>query len=109
MVFSGTVMRGFDCFSDQELAQIALQTAIPIEIPTTCANFGDFRQRCHSDATLTRIKPLSIYPIPVSFFNSVSVLSAVTIGECSYSPVNSTCTSKSTARQIEYNRHANAK
>jgi hypothetical protein len=49
------------------------------------------------------------YPIPVSFFNSVSVLSAVTIGECSYPPVSSTCTSRSTVRQIEYSRHANAK
>ena len=49
------------------------------------------------------------YPIPVSFLSSVNVLSAVTIGECSYSPVHSTCTSKSTARQIEYSRHANAK
>ncbi len=49
------------------------------------------------------------YPIPVSFFNSVSVLSAVTMGECSYSLVNSACTSRSTARQIEYNRQANAK
>jgi len=29
------------------------------------------------------------------------------MGECSYSPVNSTCTSRSTARQIEYSRHAN--
>lgn len=49
------------------------------------------------------------YPIPVSFFNRVSVLSAVTIGDRSYSPVNSTWTSKSTARQIEYKSHANAK
>ncbi len=76
------MMHGFGCFSDRELAQIGLQTAIPIELPTACANFGDFRQHCHSDATLTRVEPPH-YPIPVSFFNSVSVLSAVTIGECS--------------------------
>jgi hypothetical protein len=31
------------------------------------------------------------------------------MGECSYSPVNSTWTSRSTARQIEYKRHAKAK
>jgi hypothetical protein len=40
-------------------------------------------------------------PIPVSFFNSVGVLSAVTIGECSYPPVNST------TRQIEYSEQTN--
>ena len=101
-------MRIIGGFSERELAQITLRTANLVELSTICANFGDFRQRCHSDASLPRVES-RYYPIPVSFFNSVSVLSAVTIGECSYSPVNSTCTSKSTARQIEYSRQANAK
>src|SRR6056297_708520 len=101
-------MRSIGRFSERELTQIALQTANLVEASTICANFGDFRQRCHLDAALPRGESRH-YPIPVSFFSSVSVLSAVTIGECSYSPVNSTCTSRSTARQIEYSRHANAK
>ena len=66
-------MRGFGWFSDRELAQIALQTAIPIGNTTTYANFGGFRQRCHSDAALTRVKT-SLYPIPVSFFQSQRVI-----------------------------------
>ena len=101
-------MRSIGRFSEQKLTQIALQTVNLVELTIIYANFGDFRQRCHSDTALPRGESRH-YPIPVSFFNSVSVLSAVTIGECSYSPVNSTCTSRSTARQIEYSRHANAK
>jgi len=75
-------MRGFGWFSDRELAQIALQTAILIGNTTIYANLVDFRQRCHSDAARPRGE-FRHYPIPVSFFSSVSVLSAVTIGECS--------------------------
>ena len=101
-------MRSIGRFNEQKLTQIALQTVNLVELTIIYANFGDFRQRCHSDAALPREESRH-YPIPVSFFNSVSVLSAVTIGECSYSPVNSTCRSRSTARQIKYSRHANAK
>jgi len=101
-------MRDFDRYSEWKLTQIALSTATLVELLTIHAKFGDFRQCRHSDATQSR-GMFSLYPIPVSFFSSDSVLSAVTVGECSYSPVSSTCTSRSTARQIEYNRHANAK
>lgn len=52
----------------------------------------------HSDASLRRGE-FCHYPIP--FVNSGSVLSTVTAGECSYSPIDSTYTSRSTARQIE--------
>jgi len=100
-------MRGFGRFSERKLTQISLQTATLVEISIIYAIFGDCRQRSHSNAALPRGE-FCYYPIPVFFFNSVSVL-AVTMGECSYSPVNSTCTSRSTARQIEYSRHANAK
>ena len=101
-------MRSIGRFSERELTQIALQTANLVELSTIYANFGDFRQCCHSDAVLPRVESRH-YPIPVSFFNSVSALSAVTIGECSYSSVTSTYTSKSTVRQIEYSRQVNAK
>ena len=71
-------MRSIERFSKRELTQIALQTANLIELSTIYANFGDFPQRCHSDAALPRVEARH-YPIPVSFFSSVSVLSAVTI------------------------------
>jgi len=83
-------MRSIGRFSEQKLTQIALQTVNLVELTTICANFGDVWQRCHSDAALPRGESRH-YPIPVSFLTSVSVLSAVTIGECSYSPVNCTC------------------
>jgi len=101
-------MREFGRFSQRSPPQITLQAGIPVILSIVWANFRDFQQCSHSDSALNPDR-LSLYPIPVSFFSSVSVLSAVTIGECSYSPVNSTWTSRSTARQIEYNRHANAK
>jgi len=101
-------MHVFGRFSERILTQIVLQTADIIGISTIYANLDNFRQCSHSDAVLPQSE-YRYYPIPVSIFNSVSVLSAVTMGECSYSPVNCTCTSRSTARQIEYSRQANAK
>src|SRR6056297_471624 len=52
-------MRGFGWFSDRELAQIALQTLIYIELPTIHASFGDLWQRCHPDAALSRMENLT--------------------------------------------------
>jgi len=101
-------MRVFNRISEQKLAQIALQTANFIEFPTICANFGDVRQRSQLNAVIPPFES-RYYPIPGFFFNSVNVLSAVTMGECSYSPIDLACTSRSLARQIEYSRHANAK
>jgi len=101
-------MRVFFRLGQRKLPQFSLQAAILVTLPIVRANFRDIQQCSHSDRALTQ-NGVSLYPIPVSFFSSVSVLSAVTIGECSYSPVNATWTSKSTARQIEYSRHANAK
>ena len=51
--FSGTVMRGFGRFSEEEQTQIALQTSNLVELPIISADVGDFRQRCHSDAPLS--------------------------------------------------------
>jgi hypothetical protein len=82
-------MRSIGRFSEQKLTRIALRTVNLVELTTIYANFGDVRQRRHSDAALPRGESRH-YPIPVFFFNSVSILSAVTIGECSYSPVNAT-------------------
>lgn len=49
------------------------------------------------------------YPTPVRFFTSVNTSFAVTRGSRSYSPVNCNCTSRSTNRHSEYNKHATAK
>jgi hypothetical protein len=43
-------MRTIGRFSEWELTQIALQTAILVELSAICESSGDFRQRCHSDA-----------------------------------------------------------
>jgi len=47
-------MRSIGGFSEQKLTQIALQTVNLVELTTIYPNFGDFRQRCHSDAALPR-------------------------------------------------------
>ena len=49
------------------------------------------------------------YPTPVRFFTSVNTSLAVTSGSRSYFSVNCNCTSRSTNRHSEYNKHANAK
>jgi hypothetical protein len=77
-------MRGFCRFGQRKLPQLSLQAAILVTLPIVRAIFRDIQQRSHSDRALTRLS-VSLYPIPVSFFSSVRVLSAVTIGECSYS------------------------
>jgi len=42
-------------FIEGELTQIAFQAANFVELSIICANFGDFRQYCHSDAALPRV------------------------------------------------------
>jgi hypothetical protein len=59
---SRAVMCGLGCFTPTEL--------------TIHANVGRFRQRCHSDATLTRVRPPPP-PIPVSVSNGVGAVLAV--------------------------------
>ncbi len=53
-------MRCFDCFSDRELDQIALQMPDLVALPLMFANLDDFRQRCHSDTALLRVENLTI-------------------------------------------------
>jgi hypothetical protein len=101
-------MRGFGWFSNPELAQIALQPAIPVEIPITYANFGGFPQRCHSDVALTRVTPLSLSDSRFMRQQCQRVIGRHD-RRVLVLPGQSELDERVTARQIEYRGHANAK
>ena len=74
--FSGAIMRSIERFSERELTQIALQTANLVELSTIYANFGDFPQRCHSDAALPQVELVTIrFPFPSSVASAYCQLS----------------------------------
>ena len=93
-------MHDFEGLGERDRLQTELWSPLPIIILTVTAIEYELRQYCRSGSS-GQLGSAAVYPIPVCFFSSASVFSAVTIGECSYSPVRSSWISRSTACQIK--------